>query len=136
MGKRKKSAVIALLPLVLLPLGYLFIGFYRQNISMHVPPCPARLFLRVYCPGCGGSHCLYDLAAGDLLTALRDNALFVAAGAWLLLFWVQNIFTALGKKIKLIPESRNFYLAVSGIAVAYCVLRNLIPALAPVSLWF
>lgn len=135
MTKRKKSALIALLPAILLPLGYLFLGFYRRNISMRIPPCPARVFLRLYCPGCGATHCLYDLADGQILTALRDNALFVALAVWAVLFWAQNVFAAFGKRVKLIPESRRFYLAASGIAAAYCVLRNLIPALAPVSLW-
>ena len=133
---RKISIVIALSPLLLLPLGLWFVGFYRQNISLHIPPCPARLYFRIYCPGCGGSHCIYDLAQGDFLTALRNNALFFSAAVWAALFWLQNVFQAMGKKIRLVPVSRNFYIAAAGIAAVYCILRNFVPALAPVSLWF
>ena len=134
--ERKINAALAAIPLLLLPVGLWFVGFYRENISIHVPPCPARLCYQIYCPGCGGSHCIYDITQGRFLTALRDNAMVCAGLLWVLLFWMQNVFRALGKKIRLVPASRGFYLAAAGTALVYCVLRNFIPALAPVSLWF
>jgi hypothetical protein len=53
------------------------------------PVCQFHRLTGLNCPGCGGTRALYALLHGDLATAFRDNALFVAGlpllalrGAW------------------------------------------------------
>ncbi len=45
-------------------------GFY--------PACPVHEFLHIECPGCGATRALAALLHGQLMEALRLNALFVA----------------------------------------------------------
>jgi hypothetical protein len=41
------------------------------------PVCPVRQYLHIDCPGCGATRALAALLRGQLLDALRLNALFV-----------------------------------------------------------
>jgi hypothetical protein len=41
------------------------------------PRCLFRTLSGLYCPGCGSTRALYSLASGDVLQALRCNALLV-----------------------------------------------------------
>ena len=133
MNKKKlKSIIISALPIVLVPFMYFFVPFYRNNIGNHIMPCHIRLFLGIYCMGCGGTHCVYELSEGHILKALKYNAVLVFVILYLIIRWIENVFSVFGKNIKIIPESRKFYLTVSGISVAYFILRNFIPQLAPV----
>jgi uncharacterized protein DUF2752 len=40
-----------------------------------LPVCPTKAFLGVDCPGCGGLRMAYALMHGDLLSAVKFNAL-------------------------------------------------------------
>ena len=133
MNKLKpKNIIFAALPIFLIPFLYWFVPFYRERISIYVPPCYIRFFIGIYCPGCGGTHCIYELAEGHILNALRYNALFFAAILYIILLWTENIFFVFGKNIKIIPRSKTFYRIALGTAVVYLILRNFIPLLAPV----
>lgn len=129
---RRKSLIISLIPLVAIPLFPAVTGLYRSYLAPHMPPCVIRLFFGVYCPGCGATHCMYDLAQFRLLSALHNNLIIIAAALLLLLYWLQNLLFVFGKRVKLIPASDSFYLAAVGIALVYTVLRNFFPFLAPV----
>ena len=129
--KSKKNLVIALMPAVLLPLFPVVTGFYRREISVHMPPCPIRMFFQVYCPGCGATHAVYSLAELDIPGALRNNAIIVAVAVLLILYWLENLLALFGRKKKILPTDDRFYLAAVGVALLYTVVRNFVPALAP-----
>lgn len=129
---KKRAAMLILLPFVLLPAGYFFTGFYRNYISPNIMPCPVRFFFGIYCPGCGGTHCVYELASGHIGGALRYNALFPAAFVLLALCWAEEVLRAFGIGVRLVPSSRKFYIAAAVAVLIYTVLRNVVPGLAPI----
>ena len=100
---------------------------FSFNPSAHgfYPVCLFHKLTGLNCPGCGGTRAAYQLLHGQLLLALRDNALFVLALAGLI---VRGAWFA-ARKLRHRPAS----LAVSPkalwaflvVAVAFSVLRNL-----------
>jgi hypothetical protein len=42
-----------------------------------LPPCLFHAFTGLYCPGCGATRALHQMANGNLVAALRLNALIV-----------------------------------------------------------
>ncbi|MGE4365359.1 MULTISPECIES: DUF2752 domain-containing protein [Mycolicibacterium] len=44
-----------------------------------LPQCPTKALLGVDCPGCGALRMIYSLLHGDVLAAIRFNALAVVA---------------------------------------------------------
>ncbi|MGP9537082.1 DUF2752 domain-containing protein [Brachybacterium sp. AOP43-C2-M15] len=128
----------ALLPLaigatgVVLALG---VQLVFDPFRTHVPLCLVHQLTGLDCPGCGAIRSVHALLAGDLMLALRSNALVITAlplvGVGLLVWAVRR---ARGLRTDVMP-SRTVLLALVGIAVLYAVLRNL-PMfwfLAPVS---
>ncbi len=124
----KNRLVKILAPILIIPLIYLILNF-TGKFSF---PCPIRIFTGIYCVGCGGTRCIKAIFHGHFLLAIRQNLIVFSGVIFLVMMWIQNIFSLYGKKIKLIPENRLFYTAVSGILIIYAVLRNFIPEIAPI----
>lgn len=133
-----RGARRALLPLALGAAAVLLAVGVQQVFDpfrTHVPLCLVHQLTGWDCPGCGAIRSVHAVLAGDLLLALRSNALVVTAiplvGLGLSLWAVRR---ARGRRTDLMP-SRRLLLVLVGIAVLYAVLRNL-PMfwfLAPVS---
>ena len=49
------------------------------------PPCPLHSMTGLYCPGCGSTRALHQLAHGHLATAFHFNPLLIVAGPLLAL---------------------------------------------------
>src|ERR1700761_7382729 len=58
-------------------------GVYFFNPSAYgfYPVCQFHQLTGLNCPGCGATRALYALLHGDILLALRDNALVLVLGA-------------------------------------------------------
>lgn len=132
MIKRRKNIIIALLPLALIPLIFAAAALYSRIRGL-ILPCPILSFLHIYCPGCGGTRAVYAVLEGDFIRALRCNALYFGVFVICILYWHENVFAAFGIDVKIIPRSRLFLITASGIAIAYIILRNFIPFLAPIA---
>lgn len=70
--------------------GAAVVFFFNPSTHGFYPTCLFHQITGLNCPGCGGTRAVYALLHGHLLTALKDNALFVLAlaalagrGAWL-----------------------------------------------------
>lgn len=119
--------------IVLFVFAALMIGgtvfFFDPATHRFFPGCTFHKLTGLNCPGCGATRSLHALLHGDFLTALRDNALFIAAilffsarGAW----FAANYFRG--------REQGNFFQPKLlwpwlMLALAFSVLRNL-PAFA------
>ncbi|MBR1592967.1 MAG: DUF2752 domain-containing protein [Ruminococcus sp.] len=130
--KKFKNIIFILSPLILIPAAYLIVSFYRDRISIYIPPCLIRTFTGIYCPGCGATHCIYELSSGHILKAVKYNAVIFGLIVYAVLLWAEKILSAFGKNIKIIPANHAFYAVTAGIAVLYFIIRNFIPLLAPV----
>lgn len=100
-----------------------------------VPLCIVYHLTGLYCPGCGAIRAVHSVLAGDLLLALRSNALItVALPLVAMAFGVWTIRRVRGRTTDLLPSTRVAWVLVALIAV-FTVLRNL-PAfwfIAPIS---
>jgi hypothetical protein len=105
---------------------------YLVDPSRHAvyPSCILYRTTGIYCAGCGATRALYALLHGDLLRALRDNALFIGAlpfvaaclglyvwQAWQLNAWPQKTVPPRA----LFRRGTLFFLAL----ILFTVLRNL-----------
>lgn len=101
-------------------------------------PCSFRLLSGYYCPGCGGTHAVCALAAGDLLTCAKEHAfvLYTAAGLSVFLLW--NTFSTLYNRalqktarpvVRLLPVMHFYtayiYIGISIILIQW-IIKNLI----------
>jgi hypothetical protein len=89
-------------------------------------PCPFRLITGWYCPFCGGLRMVHDLAHGQLVAALHDDALalpvlLIAVAAWLNLV----IGRWRGRPVVRVRRPGWLWPAVAVVLIAWTVLRNL-----------
>lgn len=61
-------------------------------------PCSFRSVTGYYCPGCGGTHAVCALAAGNLAACVKEHAFVLYTAAGLLLYLVWNSVVILAKK--------------------------------------
>jgi hypothetical protein len=109
--------------------GATLVFFFDPTTHHFYPVCQFHRLTGLNCPGCGMTRALYALLHGEVMTALRDNALLVAAIPVLL---VRGLWFALKK-----PEERAaaMFLPVRWVGplvivtLLFTVLRNL-PAFA------
>jgi Protein of unknown function (DUF2752) len=104
-------------------------GFlYLDNPHTHQVflPCPFRLITGWYCPFCGGLRMVHDLAHGQLVAALHDDALalpllLIAVAAWLNLV----VGRWRGRPVVRVRRPGWLWPAVAVVLIAWTVLRNL-----------
>lgn len=91
-----------------------------------LPPCPTKVLLGIDCPGCGSLRMLYSLMHGDLLGALRFNALGVVAVALLLVAFVTWSYgTVTGRMVRGWQHWRWAPAVALAVTVVWFVVRNL-----------
>jgi hypothetical protein len=91
-----------------------------------LPPCPFRTLTGWWCPGCGLTRATHHLLHGDVLGALRYNALLPIVLGLITLLWVDWYARTTGQR-SLLPARIPRWAPTAGIAVAvaFAVLRNL-----------
>lgn len=91
-----------------------------------LPVCPTKALLGIDCPGCGSLRMLYSLMHGDVLGALRFNALgFVAV---VLLVWAYGAWTygrVVGRNVVSWQHHRWAAMITLVLVTTWFVVRNL-----------
>ena len=124
------KVLVILLPFAALVIMYFIAKLVSENITF--PECGIYKILNIYCPGCGITRAAEALARGVILLSLRQNAFPVFILTVGLLFYIELLFWAFGKRVRLPVHSLKFvYIALIFWGV-YVVARNLIPAVAPI----
>jgi len=89
--------------------------------------CPVKKFTELYCPGCGSGRSAYYLIHGNIIKALRYNALFVLffpfAVYYLLKFYVSILF-----KKEILPFfciTQKMSLVITMVLIIFTVARNI-----------
>ncbi|APX31680.1 hypothetical protein BH708_01905 [Brachybacterium sp. P6-10-X1] len=128
----------ALLPLVIVAGGITLAVTVQQIFDpfrTDIPLCVVYHLTGLHCPGCGAIRGVHALLAGDLLLALRSNALIMAAlPVAALSFGVWTLHRIQGRPTHM-PLPRPLVVALLAAIILFTVLRN-IPAfwfLAPIS---
>lgn len=127
--KIKTSSSGARLPGIIVGATFLSIGIivYFFNPSTHAfyPECQFHRLTGLNCPGCGMTRAVYALLHGQVLQALRDNALLVGGGFLLGLragWFAWNRFR--GRKNGEFFPAKYLWLLLP-VMVIFTVLRNL-----------
>ena len=101
--------------------------FFNPSTHGFYPVCQFHRLTGLNCPGCGMTRALYALLHGDLLTALRDNALLVLAIPLLL---ARGVWFAVkksqGRPVDSFVPGKYLWLLLV-LALVFTVLRNLPP---------
>ncbi|MFK4147542.1 DUF2752 domain-containing protein [Streptomyces sp. NPDC004065] len=105
--------------------AFAYVGAVDPNRPGHYPVCPLLRFAGIYCPGCGGLRGAHALVHGDLLAALRDNALAVGGYLLFAVLWTGWVLRAVrGRPARL--DVRPAHLWTLGVLLAlFTVVRNL-----------
>jgi uncharacterized protein DUF2752 len=103
-----------------------FLSLVSPHAHQVFLPCPFRLITGWYCPFCGGLRMVHDLAHGQVVAALHDDALalpvlVIAVAAWLNLV----IGRWRGRPVVRVRRPGWLWPAVAVILLAWTVLRNL-----------
>ena len=76
------------------------------------------------CPGCGNTRALYSLLQFDIPTSLQYNPIIFILAVFVILAYLELVFKAFKKQIKIIPRSKVLYISLSGLLIIYYILRN------------
>ncbi|MBQ5334453.1 MAG: DUF2752 domain-containing protein [Oscillospiraceae bacterium] len=123
---KRSIPLLCVLPFAAFGLLFLLKTAYMRLIAPYLPPCVIRTLTGYRCPSCGMTHSVNALFRGDLLTALRENALIPAAVLLLILRYAELWTEALGRPRHLFPRGTRFWLCVLPAARLYTVLRNIL----------
>lgn len=95
--------------------------------------CPINSFLHIYCPGCGTTRAVTSLFHGDILLSLRQNAVILVVIILALAWYIELVLRVFGKNVRFpLIHNAKFYYILLAVWLAYAVLRNFIPEIAPV----
>lgn len=132
MKERMKTIILVIAPVCGVMICLIGWWLYQNVIISFTPPCLAWAALRKYCPGCGGTRAVRYLVQMDLFSSVRCHPAPLLGVTLLILWWLELILKQFGKEKKIIPRSGWFWYSVLGMFLLWCVLRNFIPALAPI----
>ena len=91
-----------------------------------LPLCPTKALLGVDCPGCGTLRMIYSLLHGDLLAAIRFNALaMVALGFLTVAYGTWSYGRLTGRQILGWQHHRWAPLVALALVAVWFVVRNL-----------
>ncbi|MEU6868187.1 DUF2752 domain-containing protein [Streptomyces sp. NPDC046876] len=106
--------------------AFAYVGAVDPNEPGHYPVCPLFRVTGILCPGCGGLRSAHAFAHGDLITALGQNALAVAAYfvfAGFMAVWLAGAWR--GAPTPRFVVKGPYWWALGGLALVFCVVRNL-----------
>lgn len=128
-----KRILIIALPFIFIPLIFFVGKILIDNIS--VPPCFYYKTLHIYCPGCGFTRAVEALFRGEILLSIRQNFLAVFLILLGALYYIEALLNAFNINFRIKPL-HNIYSLYIFIAfdIAFDILRNFVPALAPIFL--
>ena len=103
----------------------------EQAAAEHIFYCPLYELTGLYCPGCGGTRSLTALLHGKLLLALHENPAVPALVLLGVLFYIERAAAVFGKRLRLFPRRKAFWIAVCAVHLTWAILRNFLPVLKP-----
>lgn len=105
--------------------GCAFVGLSNPETKTVLPPCGFYLATGYYCPGCGMTRALHSVLQGDIVRAIKFNAVLVLALPVLIYFyilWMNWAFT--GRRMPTFTISRKVSWTLVAIILTFVVGRN------------
>lgn len=97
------------------------------------PTCPSVQYFHIYCPGCGSTRAVKALLSGNILLALRQNLSIPVLTVIAALYQIEFALKIFGVRFRIPPlHNLKFMVFLLVLWFAYFVLRNFIPAIAPI----
>ena len=106
--------------------GAFVVGYFNPTTAGFFPVCPLHAMTGLNCPGCGLTRGFHALLNGDILTALRFNALLPVFGfvfAYLFLSMFLTAFRGRGLSWNFVSPALLYGFLF--VVAAFFVLRNL-----------
>lgn len=98
-------------------------------------PCPSLTLLHIYCPGCGSTRAVAALLHGDLLLALRQNSVIPVMLLMAVLYYLEFALKVWGVRFRFpVIHNKVFITALFVCWLIYAVVRNFVPAIAPIEI--
>ncbi len=129
---RKKLRILAA---IAAPLGVAILFSMRDlwlSIAGRLKPCLFHAVTGYHCPSCGNTRCIRALLEGDILSAIRNNAVIVTVLVLLVLWYLETVIRIWREEVRLLPRSPWFWGALPILAAVYYVVRNFVPGMGPV----
>lgn len=128
--KTYQKVLVILLPFVSAAVSLPLVIFALKYIML--PECQFYNWTGLYCPGCGATRAVIALMSGDILLSLRQNALIVVLLLVALALYIELLLKVVFEKRFKSPVLNLKFLWIFLIVFAlYSVVRNFIPAIAP-----
>ena len=131
MSIKIKRIIVIISPFILITV-LAFLAYFVIN-NVRLPQCFFNKYLHIYCPGCGMTRAAEALMRGDILLSLRNNFMLIGGIVLGLLYYIEYALKVFGKKVnfKVLHNPKVIYAFLILLGVFF-VLRNFIPAIAPV----
>ncbi len=108
--------------------------FLTDYIATHftLPGCMTYQLFGIYCPSCGMTRSVIALLHGNVFLSLRQNAFVIFGIVVAVLVYIRFALRFFGIQLKPFKLSKKEVYSFLIVAVLYSVLRNFIPAIAPI----
>ena len=131
MYQRWQKMLVIVAPFAVLAVCALIAWFVLHYVTLL--PCPSYTLLHIYCPGCGSTRAVGALMHGDVLLSLRQNPAIVVMLLLAALYYLEFALKVWGVRFRIPPlHNWKFIAALLVLWVAYAVVRNFVPAVAPI----
>ena len=129
--KLYQKVLVCILPFATVVFLYLGAKFALEYSLL--PPCMLYQVTGINCAGCGATRSVEALVNGDILLSLRQNILVIFAIICAVIFYFELFCNVvLEKKLRTPLHSLKFLWTIMIFALAYTVLRNIFPIIAPI----
>ena len=131
MYQRWQKMLVIVAPFAVLAVCALIAWFVLHYVTLL--PCPSYTLLHIYCPGCGSTRAVGALMHGDVLLSLRQNPAIVVMLLLAALYYLEFALKVWGVRFRIpLLHNMKFIAALLVLWVAYAVVRNFVPAVAPI----
>ncbi|MGN1245026.1 MAG: DUF2752 domain-containing protein [Muribaculaceae bacterium] len=121
MSRRSIIAIVAVAVIA----GVVIYSTFDPSASRWFPRCPFLMITGLKCPGCGTQRAIHALLHGDMLAALRFNALLPVSIPLLLLYGYAELVRTRRPHFYSRVNSVAAILAVLIVVILWWILRNI-----------